>query len=406
MMTMMMMTKKHLQQQPPRPSDEMPVVELIYFNAGGGHRASSLALESAIARAGLNWRVKRTHLFEVLDPRARFRHWTGMEPEDVYNKRLARGWTLGLSHELRVLQQMIRFGHRSLVQSLTQYWSESPPAMVVSLIPNFNRAMADALAIAQPACPFVTVMTDLADCPPRFWAEPATQQILVCGSPYAVAQARNAGISPHRIWGVSGMLLGEQFHHVQPLDREAERTALGFDPSKPVGLILFGSEGSKAMLPIAKRLSDTQLILACGRNAELAASLRAMKRNAATVVLDYTREMARYMQLADFFVGKPGSGSLSEAVHMGLPPIVVRNAWTMPQERYCTDWVKDHKLGLVLPSYRRIDVAVAQLLERLDEHKTATARVQCKASVQVPQVLEHILQQAQSNAVQRVLKVA
>ncbi|WP_226858318.1 hypothetical protein [Diaphorobacter aerolatus] len=74
-----------------RPADAAaPVVELVYFNAGGGHRASSLALESAIVRAGLNWTVKRTHLFEVLDPNARFRHWTGIEPEDVYNKRLAR----------------------------------------------------------------------------------------------------------------------------------------------------------------------------------------------------------------------------------------------------------------------------------------------------------------------------
>ncbi|WP_240939351.1 glycosyltransferase [Diaphorobacter sp. HDW4A] len=384
--------KLNPQQQPP---SDMPVVELVYFNAGGGHRASSLALESAIARAGLGWRVKRTHLFEVLDPNARFRHWTGMEPEDVYNKRLARGWTLGLSQELRVLQQMIRFGHRSLVQSLTAYWREQAPAMVVSLIPNFNRAMADALAAAQPASPFVTVMTDLADCPPRFWAEPQTQQILVCGSPYALAQARAAGMAPHRMWGVSGMLLGEQFHDVAPVDRNAERAALGLDPSRPVGLVLFGAEGSRAMLPIARRLTDTQLILVCGRNEELATALRAMKRNAPTVVLGYTRAMARSMQLADFFIGKPGSGSLSEAVHMGLPPIVVRNAWTMPQERYCTDWVKDHKLGLVLPSYQRMDLAVVQLLSRIDQHKSAAARMQCRAAEQVPQVLAQILEKAQ-----------
>ena len=390
----------------PSPRSDMPVVELVYFNAGGGHRASSLALESAIARAGLNWQVKRTHLFEVLDPNARFRHWTGMEPEDVYNKRLARGWTLGLSQELRVLQQMIRFGHRSLVQSLTQYWSESAPAMVVSLIPNFNRAMADALAVAQPASPFVTVMTDLADCPPRFWAEPQTQQILVCGSPYALAQARASGIAPHRTWGVSGMLLGEQFHQVQALDRDKERAALGFDPSKPVGLVLFGSEGSKAMLPMAKRLSDTQLIVACGRNAALATAMRAMKRNAPTVVLDYTREMARYMQLADFFIGKPGSGSLSEAVHMGLPPIVVRNAWTMPQERYCTDWVRDNKLGLVLPSYKRIDAAVDKLLQQLDQHKRATVRVHSRAAAHVPQVLAQILESSQRMGMSSGMKKA
>ena len=160
------------------------------------------------------------------------------------------------------------------------------------------------------------------------------------------------------------------------------------------------------MLPMAKRLSDTQLIVACGRNAALATAMRAMKRNAPTVVLDYTREMARYMQLADFFIGKPGSGSLSEAVHMGLPPIVVRNAFTMPQERYCTDWVRDNKLGLVLPSYKRIDVEVGKLLRQLDQYKRATARVQSRAAAQVPQVLAQSLESSQRMSMSRGMKKA
>ncbi|WP_226858319.1 glycosyltransferase [Diaphorobacter aerolatus] len=306
-----------------------------------------------------------------------------------------------------MLQQMIRFGHRSLVQSLAAYWGENAPAMVVSLIPNFNRAMADGLALAQPACPFVTVMTDLADCPPRFWAEPQTQQTLVCGSPYALTQARASGLAAHRVWGVSGMLLGEQFHEDCVIDRERERLALGFDAHKPVGLVLFGSEGSKAMLAIARRLTDTPLILACGRNAALAQALRELPRNAPTLVLDYTREMARYMRLADFFIGKPGSGSLSEAVHLGLPPIVVRNAWTMPQERYCTDWVRDRRLGLVLPHFKDIAPAVQRLIADLPRYRKATQAVRSEAATQVPQVLEHVLRQAQQGSGnERALKVA
>lgn len=378
--------------------DAAPLVELVYFNAGGGHRTSALALEAAIARTGLPWRVSRTHLFEVLDPRARFRQWTGMEPEDVYNKRLARGWTLGLSHELRLLQGMIRWRHGRLVQSLRRHWANSRPAMVVSLVPNFNRAMAEALEQALPGTPFVTVMTDLADCPPSFWMEPQSRQALVCGSPYAVAQARAADIPEHRIWQTSGMLLGEQFHAEADMDRAAERQRLGLDAERPVGLVLFGSEGSREMLPIARRLSDTPLILACGRNAALAQVLRALPRNAPTVVLEYTREMARTMRLADFFIGKPGSGSLSEAVHMGLPPIVVRSAWTMPQERYCTEWVRDHGLGLVLPHFRAIAPAVRSLLADLPRYQAATRRMGNRAAHEVPQVLAQILRNAQERA--------
>ena len=393
--------------QKTQPSADLnaPLVELIYFNAGGGHRASSMALESAIARADLPWRVQRTNLFEVLDPNARFRQWTGMDPEDVYNKRLARGWTLGLAQELRMLQGMIRFRHSALVQKLRAYWAQNPPAMVVSLVPNFNRAMAEALALACPDVPYVTVMTDLADCPPRFWTEPSTPQLLVAGSPYAVAQARAAGCAAHRVWETSGMLLNEQFYQPVALDRAAECRRLGLDPARPTGLVLFGSEGSKEMVSIARRLSDTQLILACGRNAELAQTLRALPRHAPTAVLDYTREMARYMQVSDFFIGKPGSGSLSEAVQMGLPPIVVRNAWTMPQERYCTEWVRDHGMGLVLPHFKHIAPAVKKLLADLPRYQAATLRIRNDAAAQVPQVLDHILQRALSRSSQP-LKVA
>lgn len=56
------------------------------------------------------------------------------------------------------------------------------------------------------------------------------------------------------------------------------------------------------------------------------------------------------MQLGDDFVGKPGPGSLREAVHMGLPVISFRNAATMPQERYNTVWVEQNHLGQVISS--------------------------------------------------------
>lgn len=378
------------------PGARPAVVELVYFNAGSGHRTSALALEAAIARAGLPWTVRLTHLFEVLDPTARFRQWTGMEPEDIYNRRLARGWTLGLGQELRVLQGMIRWSHRALVRRLAGHWRASAPDMVVSLIPNFNRALGESVAAALPGVPFATVLTDLADCPPHFWIEPdVAGQHLVCGSSRAVAQARALGCAPERIHATSGMVLSPAFHDLAPLDRAAERAALGFGADRPVGLVLFGGEGSRDMLPIARQLPDVPLILACGRNAALADTLRALPARAPRLVLDFTRDMPRYMRLADFFIGKPGSGSLSEAVQMGLPPIVTRNSWTMPQERYVTDWVRENGLGLVLPSFARVGRAVQALEADLPRFQAAVARQRNRAAFEVPAVLAGILARAQ-----------
>ena len=52
----------------------------------------------------------------------------------------------------------------------------------------------------------------------------------------------------------------------------------------------------------------------------------------------FTREVPYFMGLADFFIGKPGPGSISEALAMRLPVIVERNAWTLAHERYNADW--------------------------------------------------------------------
>ena len=81
----------------------MKTVDLVWFNAGGGHRAAALALEQVMRSQARPWQVRRVNLTEVLDPSGLFRRITGIEPEDLYNKRLASGFTLGLPQELNLL---------------------------------------------------------------------------------------------------------------------------------------------------------------------------------------------------------------------------------------------------------------------------------------------------------------
>ena len=104
----------------------MKAIDLVYVNAGGGHRSAATALETAIREQGRDWRVRLVNLFEVLDPQDVFRRTTGVKPEDYYNVRLARGWTLGLAQELRILQVLIRLSHKSLVAQLRRHWLEQP----------------------------------------------------------------------------------------------------------------------------------------------------------------------------------------------------------------------------------------------------------------------------------------
>ncbi|MDO9147880.1 MAG: galactosyldiacylglycerol synthase [Hydrogenophaga sp.] len=366
-------------------------VDLVWFNAGGGHRAAADALSLAIGAQRLPWRVRKVNFTEVIDPAGRFRRVMGFDPEDLYNKRLASGFTLGLSQELKLLQRAIRWSHPLLVERLAAHWRATKPDLVVSLIPNFNRALHDGLAQAQPQTPFVTVLTDMADHPPAFWVEPGTGQHVVCGTAHAYEQALAAGCPQAQVHRVSGMLLRPTFHERAPMDRARERAALGLDPKRPVGLVMFGGAGSRAMKRIATTLPDVPLILLCGRNEALAQSLRALPAVAPRVVVGFTSDVAYWMQLADFFVGKPGPGAISEAVQMGLPVIVASNAWTLPQERWNAEWVRQQGVGLTLRSFNQVDVAVGQLLPRLEAFQQRAAAVRNRAALEVPQCLESIL---------------
>ena len=394
----------------------LPTIDLVYFNAGGGHRSAATALDTVIREQGRPWQVRLVNLMEVLDPKDVFRKTLGMEWEDLYNTRLARGWSLGLAQELKFLQALIRLCHEGLTSRLHRYWRRTKPDMVVSLIPNFNRAMYEALATARPAAPYVTILTDFADLPPHFWIEPGQAQHLVCGTPKAVAQARAMGYGPDRLHATSGMIVRPDFYRESPVDRRLERAKLHLDPDRPTGIVLFGGHGSKAMQGIARRLADTQLILICGHNAALAERLLAMParalrakaapartprvgaRRAGTrrpaaprLVVGFTPRVRDYMRLGDFFIGKPGPGSISEAIQQGLPVIVVKNTWTMPQERYNADWVEENRVGIVLDSFKSIHGGVNEVIARLPELRASVARIQNRAVFEIPEILDRLL---------------
>jgi len=107
-----------------------------------------------------------------------------------------------------------------------------------------------------------------------------------------------------------------------------------------------------------------------------------------------------YMRLADFFIGKPGPGSISEAVHMGLPVIIEGNARTLPQERYNLAWVEEQKLGVVISSFRHIPAAVRFLLadNRLEQFRRSARHITNRAVYEIPEMLERILAERSRSA--------
>ena len=110
-------------------------------------------------------------------------------------------------------------------------------------------------------------------------------------------------------------------------------------------------------------------------------------------VVEFTTDIPYFMSLSDFFIGKPGPGSISEAVAMKLPVIVERNAWTLPQERYNADWVREKGVGIVVDNFSEIRKAVSELLKpaRLSELQQNVAKINNRAVFEIPDILQKIL---------------
>jgi 1,2-diacylglycerol 3-beta-galactosyltransferase len=372
-------------------------IQFIYFDAGGGHRAAATALKAVIEAQRRPWDIQLINLQELLDPLDVFRKITRIRLQDIYNLLLARGWTLGSAQMLRLMHGVIRMYHRPAVRLLERHWRETAPEMVVSLVPNFNRAMWESLRAVNAATPYVTILTDFADYPPHFWIE-RQDQFLICGTERAIEQARKLGYRDDRIFRVSGMILRPKFYEPVDVDRPRERQRLGLQPDLPTALVLFGGQGSSVMLDIAERLGNSdlilQLILICGRNAKLASRLRALKTRNPISVEGFTAEIPYYMRLSDFFIGKPGPGSISEALAMKLPVIVERNAWTLPQERFNAEWIRDKQVGIVVPNFRRVVAAVSELLapDNFAHFRANAAAIQNRAVFEIPDILAGLIQ--------------
>src|SRR5579864_467081 len=379
----------------------MKRIDLVFFDAGGGHRAAANALRQVIETQQRPWDVHLVNLQELLDPLDIFRRITSLRLQDIYNLMLRKGWTLGSTQFLGMMHGVIRLYHRPVVRMLEKFWREERPDLVVSLVPNFNRAMGESLRRALPGVPFVTILTDFADYPPHFWIE-RQPQYFICGTARAVQQARTLGHDAAHVFQTSGMILAPKFYEDVAIDRAAEREKLGLEPDLPTALVLFGGHGSPVMLEIARRLDSSglklQLILICGRTESLVRDLRKLPHRIPMFVEGFTKEIPHYMRLSDFFIGKPGPGSISEALAMKLPALVERNAWTLPQERYNADWIVEQQAGLVLGNFRFIVQAVAELLQPENYrrfHATAAA-IQNRAVYEIPEILDKVLEGGQA----------
>ena len=106
--------------------ESMINIDLVFFDAGGGHRAAAEALRVVMEEEG-GWQIRLVNLQELMDPIDVVRKLTGVRMQDLYNLMLKKGWTLGTPQTLRVLQFLIRLLHPQAVRLIRRILALQPP---------------------------------------------------------------------------------------------------------------------------------------------------------------------------------------------------------------------------------------------------------------------------------------
>lgn len=343
-------------------------VLLFFSDAGGGHRNACAALVAAAEESGAPLRLQMVGLNDVLARWDLLRTLTGRSTEETYNALLRRGGTRFFVPLLRALHGASALLHRPLVKSAVRFLAARPrPAAVVSVHPNFNRVLRDAVRQALPGVPFLVLLTDFADFPPHFWIEPGVDRV-IAGSAHAVRQAQALGVPEGRITLTSGMVLHPRFHRGGgPGARSRVRAELGVPGDAFLVTVLFGGKGAAEMEPLSRALvesaPDWHVLAICGKNPALYERLAAIEAASGGRLhrLGFTDRVADFMAASDALAAKPGPGVLAEAFQQRVPVIVTSNVCTIPQERYNARMVEEQGLGLVAHDWQDIPATARRL---------------------------------------------
>ena len=194
----------------------------------------------------------------------------------------------------------------------------------------------------------------------RHWVNPKAD-LFLGAVPETVAMARKLGMPADRA-AVGGFLLNPSFYHppLSPEERATFLRSLGLDPERFTLLLSTGEHGANNHLAFLEALRskrprrDLQVIALCGRDPRELDRVRRWGRRHAAVLpvlaLPHSHMMHLLMQAASAVVGRPGTGTTSEAIISGCPILFNCLGGFMPQEYITLRYARRH--GLAREVYR------------------------------------------------------
>lgn len=325
-------------------------IYLLITDGGGGHRNAAEAIRQCFADTPM----VNCHIISVLKTITK-------DPEGLYNVLQKHDLSWLIWPVLVPLFRLKGFFTTWLYRrQFTAFWRKHRPDLVVSLFPLYNRYIRESLRLVHPQIPFFIQITDLAETGKDFWLADCDR--LLCPNQHCYQQALAFGLKSQQLQLLSGLIMREQFYQPINESRADLRRQLGLQAKMTTLLISYGAQGNNKAYHLLRAIkrTDIQVIVICGKNTALQTKLKQANFAFNITVLGYRDDMQRWLAASDIFIGKPGPGSIIEALTMGVIPLLECNWRTVRQEINNANWVSNANYGLVFKN-------LASFIKQLDQ---------------------------------------
>jgi 1,2-diacylglycerol 3-beta-galactosyltransferase len=346
------------------PTPRKPHIVFYFSDTGGGHRSAAEAIIEAVQ---LEYKDQMTtemvDFFKDYAPPP-FNRVGAMYPYMVKAPQLwgASFHATDGRAQARIITSTMWPLARQPARALIR---EHPADLIVTVHPFANSFALRALGKNRP--PFITVVTDMVTTH-ALWFDKRADLITV---PTEIARERALKYNmPAEKVLVAGLPVADKY--CKPKGRKSlMRKKLGWPIDKPIILMVGGGDGMGPLGKTAREIDasglDVGLVIVCGRNQRLKASLEAEKWDNPTLIYGFTHAMPDFMRAADFIVTKAGPGSIAEALNAELPIILYSK---LPgQEDGNVTFVVEEGAGVWAPTPQEVVRTLTRWISRPEERK-------------------------------------
>lgn len=296
---------------------------ILSITAGEGHNSTAKAVAGAFADlGGVECSILDTYKYinKMLGDTVEKGYLLSLKKAQYAYTKVYR--MCELRHTDRSNFSPTRLANSVLSQKLHKYIeAEAPDAIVYTHV--FVGVILDVLRTrGELNVPTYGIVTDFAMHP--FWEECVHNDYIVTANHFMDITAMRKGFRQEQILPI-GIPIGKKF--ALSRDKTEAKIALGFDPKKPLLLVMSGSMGhghmEKTIRELDESAPDFQMAVVCGNNKRTFKQISAMKLQKPTVCMGFVHNVDELMDAADCIVTKPGGLSSSEALAKRLPMIIV-----------------------------------------------------------------------------------